>query len=204
MDCLKSKIESCIGEIERKFIARPDIYLTESDIRCHLFGALKQHQNLSQEIETSDGSYSIPLHTEVRWYGESGRLKYRSDIVVLDVTSLKVRNNLFRLPSKGYSFNKPNAIIEIKLRRRNGKSNTDFMDSIKRDIERLKEIKRQLELPNDFPLYFLIFDKKGNIQSEILAIPDATSIRIKYIFSTGLNAGEQNVTDHLRTHQKLV
>lgn len=179
---VKSIIESSIDEITREFKEKPDVYLTESDIRCHLFMKLSQHREILQERITLDREFSIPLHTEVRWYGESGKLKYRSDIVILDVATLVVKNAFFRLPSKGYSFNKLKAIIEIKLRRRNGESNNSFVKSIQKDVEKLKKVKEELNLSNNFPLYLLIFDKKENIQRRITTIQDIESIKLKYIY----------------------
>jgi len=181
---IKMKIESCIDRVKQKFKEKPDIYLTENDIKCHLFSQLKQCQEFSQEEKTLNGGYSIPIHTEVRWYGKSGKLRYRSDIVIMDVGSLKVKDKYnIRLPSKGYSFNMLKAIIEIKLRRKDGETNNEFVKSIRKEIERLEKIKEKIKLSDDFPLYLLIFDKKNNIPNEISKIQGITSVNTKYIYS---------------------
>jgi len=95
-------------------------FLTEDDVRCHLFRML-------QDALIKGKNNNLSLHAEVRWYGESNnneklRLKYRSDIVILDSRSLKTEGSSLKLPSKGYAFNKYYGIIEIKLRRINDKS----------------------------------------------------------------------------------
>ena len=80
----------------------PDKYLTEEDVRGFLVSNLLKHSEFNALQDTSDNSKSISLHSEVRWYGYSGKLKYRSDIVIIDVASLKAKDGMFKLPSKGY------------------------------------------------------------------------------------------------------
>jgi hypothetical protein len=100
---------------------------------------ISEHGDLE---DTSDGDKSIALHSEVRWYGDDGSIKYRSDIVLIDTGSLEVLDKPgLRLPSKGYAFNKAKCIIELKLRRPNGKSNSSFNKLIDGDFEKLKELK---------------------------------------------------------------
>jgi len=157
------KVEEKINILIEEFRKYPDKFLTEEDVRAYLYHLLLEDLNIVKSTE--DSSQSIPLHCEVRWYGNSGRLKLRSDIVLLDVSTLKTKNTkLFRLPSKGYSFNKPLVIVEIKLRRKNGSSDNEFKRKIKRDISKLKKIK--MELNSGFNSYVLIFDKKKKLSFE--------------------------------------
>jgi len=162
---MQENIKSAIQNLVDDFKQNPDKYITESDVRCFLFSALMKIDEFSKLEDTSDGSKSISVHTEVRWYGNSGKLKWRSDIVILDVASLKVKNRVIKLPSKGYSFNKPKAIIEIKLRRINGESDNSFIGKIKEDVNKLKKIKD--EINENFVSFVLILDKKKDIKSLI-------------------------------------
>jgi hypothetical protein len=57
---------------------------------------------------------------------------------------LKTKNGNIRVPSKGYGFNNPYLIIEIKLRRINGKSDNQFKADLEEDRRRLNEIKSQV------------------------------------------------------------
>ena len=120
--------------------------------------------------ETNEGeSQSIALHSEVRWYGDDGskgleRLPYRSDIVIMDVSSLRTSDGVIRLPSKGFYFNRFSTIIEIKLRRVNGPTNKTFEYRIGEDRNKIRKIReRLLQIWQDFDTYLLVFDKKGNL-----------------------------------------
>ncbi len=158
-------IKTAIVNLINDFKGYPDKYLTESDVRCVLVNELMKIPEFNEIQNTEDNSKSIPVHTEIRWYGQSGRLKWRSDIVIIDVSTLKVTNDLFRLRSKGFSFNQPKAIIEIKLRRKNGESNSTFIVKVKKDIEKLDRIRE--EIGGDYFCGLVIFDKKENIAQKI-------------------------------------
>jgi hypothetical protein len=89
-------IEDSINKLIIFFKKYPDIFLTEEDARCFLYSILIEDETLKKLYKTSDDSYSIPVHTEVRWYGyDDNKLKYRSDIVVIDPTDLQTKNNQF-------------------------------------------------------------------------------------------------------------
>ena len=178
MSNIEGKITQTITDLIDDFELHPGKYLTENDVRCILFKKLMEHQEFNQLQETEDGSCSIPLHTEVRWYGKSGKLKWRSDIVILDVSTLRVKNGIFRLPSKGYSFNKPLAIVEIKLRRINGHSDNAFIKKILEDVDKLEEIKR--ELSGDYYRYLIILDKKKSIEQTIQISYSEDGIKLFY------------------------
>jgi len=129
-------------------------FLTEDDVRCRLFCWLKDKIAHSQPLT---------IHSEVRWYGVGGRLKYRSDLVIIDYNDLEVRDGTFRLPSKGYGFNRFYAIIEVKLRRINdGNSDSKYETIINKDIEKLRIIRENTIGSGFSDVYtvILIFDKK--------------------------------------------
>jgi hypothetical protein len=119
---------------------------------------------------TYDGDQSIALHSEVRWYGNGG-LKYRSDLVVIDVGTLRVRNVAgLRLPSKGYAFNVPKAIIELKFRRPTGEGDAAFLESINADCLKLGTIRTELsDVAPHIECWVVAFDKKADISSQVLA-----------------------------------
>jgi hypothetical protein len=158
-----NKVEKRINQLIEEFKKYPEKFLTEEDLRSYLYHLLVDDFNIIQDCE--DNSKSIPLHCEVRWYGNSGKLRLRSDIVILDVSTLITKNIAsFKLPSKGYGFNKPLVIIEIKLRRKTGDSDNKFKRKITRDVSKLKKIKKGLN--SDFNSYVLIFDKRKNLSFE--------------------------------------
>lgn len=182
MNNIKEKIIKTIKNLIHDFEEYPDKYLTESDVRCALVNKLMKDPAFNELYKTEDNSKSVPIHSEVRWYGQSGKLKWRSDIVIFDVSSLRVKNDIFRLPSKGFSFNKPWAIIEIKLRRINGESDRAFIKKIKDDSEKLSNIR--VEVSGDYFCCLVVFDKKGNINQNIAK---NSNIRIYYKFANSKN-----------------
>ncbi len=157
---IRDKVERNICHLIEEFRRYPEKFLTEEDARSYLYSLLF---NDFGQIETcEDATISIPLHCEVRWYGK-GKLKLRSDIVLIDVSTLRTTETpFFRLPSKGYGFNKPRAIIEIKLRRRGRTSDNKFLRSISDDRQKLLDIRSQIEA--EFVSYLIVLDKKKDLE----------------------------------------
>jgi hypothetical protein len=158
--------------------------LTESDVVCALYRNLLIYPEIGQIEETKDHSTSIPIHVEVRWYGSSGKLKYRSDIVIVDVSTLEVKKGKFRLPSKGYAFDKPLAIIEVKFRRINGESDKQYLAKLIKDLDKLKKI--QHEMNCEYPSYLIALDKKGNssiVSNQINLLRTKNIIKLVYCHS---------------------
>jgi len=162
----KKLVESRIDALIDEFDSFPDKFLTEEDLRSYLYHLLLD--GFSKLEKTEDNSQSISLHCEIRWYGQSQDLTYRSDIVIFDVSQLKTKKSNIKLPSKGYGFNNPFVIIEIKLRRKNGKSDFQYKTKLEEDRKKLYEIKSKVvELGTNIHTYLLGFDKKTNINFDI-------------------------------------
>jgi len=199
MENIKNIITVEIQNIAQDFKQYPDKYLTENDVRSFLVAKLLKHPEFSEPQKTGDCSISIPVHTEVRWYGNSGKLRWRSDIVVIDVASLRTKEGFFSIPSKGYAFNKPLAIIEVKLRRKNGGSDNDFIKRIKSDFEKLKEIKNEVD--GDYLCILIALDKKSNIKSKLNDIKkestdEEENIKICYIFPENFSCSSNSVDEN--------
>lgn len=160
METIRKTVGQKIIQLIKEFKKYPEKFLTEEDLRSYLYSLLLKEFN---KIEKSiDDSESIPLHCEIRWLGKSGKLRYRSDIVLFDVSTLRTKNiDLFKVPSKGYGFNNPQIIIEIKLRRKGTVSNNKFCEKIKSDRTKLSRIRK--DVPGNFYSYLVIFDKKNNL-----------------------------------------
>lgn len=189
-DTDKYNVDSSISEVRELFINYPNIFLTEEDLRIHLCNSLYQY--ISAVETTEDGDISIPLHTEVRWYG-SGDLKYRSDVVLVDVSNLRVLN-YEQLPSKGYGFNIPKAIIELKFRRPNGKPDHSFLRSIQYDIRKLAQLKKifiNAQGQHQTNYWLIVFDKKSDMTDQI---PTPDGITVVYKYNSEANNRGQSAT----------
>lgn len=162
-------VDQAIGRLVEDFQSFPNKYLTEDDVRVHLCLLLMEH--FGSVENTKDRDKSISLHTEIRWWGPEGSQE-RSDIVLFDVSELSVtkecisrQTKLKLVPRKGYSSNKPIAIIELKLRRNIGESNNQYVKKVNQDLEKLCEINRMFEESyNTSPLLRMVaLDKRNPI-----------------------------------------
>jgi len=179
-------VHNSIEAVVARFQRTPNVFLTEDDLRVHLCSNLLKY--FGAEQPTQDGDRSISLHAEVRWYGGTEKLKTRSDIVLVDVSNLDVLRHA-QMPSKGYGFNIPKGIIELKFRRPNGESRSSFSKKIRADLNKLRLLKKvftdnQGRCQTEF--WMLILDKK-----EKLPALDCRpyGIRVRYVFS---NRSEQD------------
>ncbi len=167
VDKANNAIQSLIDDFEKC----PNKYLTEDDVRIHLCHLLMN--DFSKIEETNDNDCSISLHTEVRWWGDE-HLKYRSDIVLFDVSDMQVtKKKILELKNhtqKGYSANKIKGVIEIKFRRNKGDSNNQFLKKIKSDCDKLTKIKTMLEIDGENKNTFyclIVLDKKQNMKDKL-------------------------------------
>lgn len=108
-------VNAAILSLVEDFRRYPNKYLTEEDVRVHLCIRLMNDFGIIEE--TADRDRSIALHAEVRWWGPE-RSRELSDIIIFNVSELSVTpgeiksQERFRLiPRKGYSSNKPEAVI---------------------------------------------------------------------------------------------
>lgn len=63
---MRKLIRNSIVKLLKVFSEHPDIFLTESDVRCYLFLILvKNSSRLIKPEKTKDNSFSIPIHSEV-------------------------------------------------------------------------------------------------------------------------------------------
>jgi hypothetical protein len=178
----RQHIEDSILDVNNVFLRAPNVLLTEEDLRMHLCHRLITR--FGTEETTNDGDTSISLHTEVRWYGK-GNLKTRSDVVLVDVSNLDVKRHA-ALPSKGYGFNMPKAIIELKFRRPNGEPTPTFLKKIEQDLEKLQELVGVFHAAqglNTVGFWMLVFDKKADIRNRVNELTIPSGVRMIYTFA---------------------
>mgnify|MGYP001595643205 FL=1 len=178
MGHVSEKVDLAIQRLIRDFERVPNKYLTEDDVRMHLCSFLMD--DFGMEERTEDDDFSIPLHSEVRWWGPNQR-KDRTDIVIFDVSCLSVTRSVVGglysfgyIPKKGYASSTPLAAIELKLRRSDGVGNADFRRQIKADIDKLQELKGMLSsnYSQNLVCRVIALDKKEQINSLSIDAPE--------------------------------
>lgn len=188
---IKTAINRAISRVKQKFVNNPHIFLTEEDLRCNLYSELLKENVLSRVEETQDNSQSIPVHAEVRWYGENKKLKTRSDLVILEVSKLITSDKGFtQLPSKGYGFSGSMAVIETKLRRVNGPSDNKWKKDLLKDINKIRQL--QTLVDSEALYYLLIFDKKRDIGANI---PNTDDHKIEIHYLTTQRNNQRHIID---------
>lgn len=63
------EVERCIGRVIQEFKSSPELYLTESDLKCRLFAVLNSHPIFSRIEPTVDGkTKTCYVHTETSYF----------------------------------------------------------------------------------------------------------------------------------------
>lgn len=186
---IETQVDHSIEKLLEDFKNYPNKYFTEDDVRVHLCYFLL-NEGFGEVKQTSDNDFSISLHTEIRWWAEN-KLRYRSDIVLFDVSDLEVgkeklkelyKNNL--TPNKGFAANKPLAIIELKLRRPLATmSNEKFNDHVLKDYKKLEEIKNLMKrkCSRHSVIYRIVaLDKKNELKEGIASCDPEIGVFYQY------------------------
>ena len=173
------EVERCIFAVTREFRSNPELYLTESDLKCRLYKMLSNHPLFRRVEPTADGkTRTCYVHTETAYFVE-GKLNKRW----VDVTVVNPRNYDFRIKEivgrKGYSFSEPSIGIELKLNKL--KPRQKMEQEIRKTLSDLQLLKEN-RFESTFFLLFL--DRKVGYSQEKLgewqqAYPN---IRIIYYF----------------------
>lgn len=192
----KNSPQDTIEQLIEEFKRNPNQFLTEADVKSHLYHLLLSVPNFGTLQRGADGNESIPLHTEVRWYRwyEPHRnLNLRSDIVIIDVSTLRTVDGAgFRVPPKGFRAGQIQAIIELKLRRVKGHTDNCFKKDIEKDRNKIFKIQEVLSggpPPFDFESFLVIFDKKENIGYNEKKKDETRNYTEYYVYTNQQNRG---------------
>lgn len=197
---LRAAIEQKIAEIEQEYQKTQGLILTEDDLKCLFYRKLMQIPNLSKRTRTNDKKiYAKPIHTEVSWYDDDGKLTIKPDITILEPEHLSILHKYggqgkLRLPSKQFAFYGKAIIFELKfVRNKTGitlKSFNGSNNSIMKDYDKIQKLFERLESqerPNEVFCYFVIFNKTNIKCSEFDSFiqQNGESSRHKIIYATG-------------------
>lgn len=158
---LNERVEYYISRIIEKFEENPELFLTESDLKCRLFKELDNDPVFSQEELTRDGEKRTSyVHSETSYFVFGKLNKNRVDITVVKPSNYDFLNKKV-VDRKGFYFTEPSIGIELKL---NKKKNKKGME------KELKDVLRGLnQLKNSRPesaFYVLLLDKKKVFSNE--------------------------------------
>lgn len=187
---LNERVEGCISNVINKFRRNPELFLTESDLKCRLFMELNNDPLFSQEEATKDGKKRTNyVHSEISYFVFGKLNKRRVDVTVVKPANYDFENEevVYR---KGYYFSEPSIGIELKLNK--NKSKNRMQKELKEVLDDLRKMERSRP---ESSFYVLILDKKKVFsEDEICDIQnECNGIRVFYasIGSSSENSREK-------------
>jgi len=154
-------VEHHIRELVTEFKNNPYNFFSESDVKCGLFMMLRKDRAISELKHTTDGKMISPLHSEVSYFNDKGKLLFHVDLSVIEPETTDV----YSTPSidgirfsKGYRAGECYVAIEIKLNKILDKEK--MLVAWEKDMRKLGNIKTR----NPFLTCFsILLDKKNHI-----------------------------------------
>jgi hypothetical protein len=158
---LRPQIERCINRLHIEYCRAPASILTEDDLKFGLRYHLSRIPSLRRPIMTIHrGVRGAKVHAELSWYDETGRLRIRPDLTILEPEYTRCHPSYSRpaidmfsgggnaklrtsLPSKQFEFAGNAITFELKFAR-NG-INGAMVRSIKKDFAKIERILRILD-----------------------------------------------------------
>ena len=156
--CTIGDIERFVSEIERDYQSTQGLILSEYDAQCLLFAKISAHlaaNNNSRAVTDDPAIYASPLHTEIKFLDENGKLLIRPDITVLDVRNISlVNDDSTRLVArKGFVFYGSAIVIELKFCKSRIGIDQRFTRSVRTDCEKISEIHQRLYPAEEEPTF---------------------------------------------------
>ena len=163
-------LQGCIKELVLEFEKNPFNFLSEDDVKCHLFMKLWSKGNFDRLQRTEDGQEISALHSEVTYFDERHELSVHTDISIInpEQTDVYSRGRRHRGSgaelSKQYEFRESFAVVEIKYNRGTwSKGNTKRYWT--NDLEKLQKLQKRIPTMHYFSV---LLDKKGHFSSSEL------------------------------------
>lgn len=153
---INERVEECISKTIDRFNGNPELFLTESDLKCRLFMELNNDRVFSQEEDTKNGEKKTNyVHSETSYFVFGKLNQKRVDITVVKPSNYDFRNEevVYR---KGYYFAEPSIGIELKLNKNRSKKRVE--DELKADLDNLRRLKRNRP---ESSFYELLLDKRN-------------------------------------------
>lgn len=161
---LKYKLEKKILQLEKDFQKSKGLILTEDDLKCQLYKKFCEIDYFSHPKHTEDVlNYTIPLHTELTWFDDEGKLTKKPDMTIIEPDKISITHEYktkLRLPSKQYSFDGDSIIFELKFIRNKTGIRKGTVNKIKKDFKKINSIIDKFRnKSNRIYGYLIIFNK---------------------------------------------
>jgi hypothetical protein len=163
-------LRTCIRETVSEFEKNPFNFLSEDDVKCHLFMKLWTKGNFHEFQRTEDGQEISALHSEITYFDDWHQLNVHADISIINPEQTDVYSRGRRHPrsgaelSKQYQFRDSFAIVEIKYNRgtwSKGKTRKKWEE----DLMKLQNLLNRIP---DMHYFSILLDKKGHFSSDEL------------------------------------
>ncbi len=199
----QNKFESVIqkiSDVKSDFALNPAIILTEDDLKCLIFHRLYELFDHSEETMNSTIKGS-PLHSELKFFDENGKLFLRPDITILDPKKLSILHSIcdtvivnnslrYKAPSsKGFEFGYNCIVIELKYYRSKSGIGKRELNTINKDLMKIRRLKNIAESYNNRSEIYgimVVFNKSNKYVDEFQELfVSERADEIKIIYGTG-------------------
>lgn len=146
------------------------LVLTESDLKCQVYSELLNIDSFSRVRPSFDNNVSsIAIHTETKFFNEIGLLSQAPDLVITDPGMLSITRSVNGdpLPTKGFNFDGPSILIELKFLKSARRAHAKTLASIRHDINKSELLNRRRLNFHLIVAVFDRFDHNENIIQEI-------------------------------------
>ncbi|MGO8762687.1 MAG: hypothetical protein ACLP2P_01645 [Desulfobaccales bacterium] len=151
MQTLVDNIIREIRNISDEYQKNQGLILSEADLKCHIFrkiyDLIPNHNMITHDPEIT-GS---PLHSEIRFYDEDGKLRLVPDITILDPAGMSIKHGMSirikgkhlaygKIPSCGFEFTGRLIVIEIKFEKSRKGISKATVQKIRDDLEKIARL----------------------------------------------------------------
>jgi hypothetical protein len=150
-----------ILEVASDYKESPAIILNEDGMKCRIYAKLMHSYGM--RTQTRDNEIKgCSLHTEISYFNEDRKLRYRPDISLIDPSQLSIIDDtMIDIGRKGFVFYSPAVAIELKFCHSKAGISEKNVRSYKRDITKLRKL---IELSDEkLHGYLVVFNKQAKV-----------------------------------------
>lgn len=197
---LLNSIMQEIKNIESDFQSNQGLLLTEDDLKSQIYSRVSGLINMRQK--TMDNHiWGSPLHTELPFYDNNGKLTIRPDITIFNPSEMSILHGVGiyikgdkiaygKLPSKSCEFGGKTIVIEIKFYRGKSGISKRSLLSVRKDVSKILRLMRRHNRPashNDILGIMVVFNKTNKKIRLLNRLINkfASHPRLRVVYGTG-------------------